>query len=84
MGFLFSVLRRTETELPQVNKDAANISSLCLKESKGRNVEGNGYLHSAAGLNPASMKNEALCLPVVKQEAGVLRGLAKRQGRFSE
>lgn len=78
MGFLFPVLRRMETKLPQVNKDAANTSSLCLKESKGSNVQGNGYLHSVTDLNPSSTKNEALCLHVVKEEAGVLCGLAKK------
>ena len=79
MGFLLPVPRRLETQLPQVNKDAANtFSSLCLKKSKGKNVQGNGYLHTAADLNPSSMKNEALCLPVIRKEAGVLCGLASK------
>jgi len=57
-----------ETQLPWVNKDAANtFSSLILKESKEKNIHGNGHLHTVADLNPLSMKNEALCLPVIRE-----------------
>lgn len=79
MGFLFLVLRRMEPQLPQVNKDAANtFLLLCLKESKWKNVQRYGYLHTAADLNPSSMKTEMLCLPVVREEARVLCGLASK------
>lgn len=79
MGFLFLVLRRMEPQLPRVNKDAANtFSLLCLKESEWKNVQRNGYLHTAADLNPSSMKTGMLCLPVIREETRVLCGLASK------
>lgn len=78
MGFLLPVPRRMETQLLWVNEDAANTFSSLFEKVKGKKVHGNGYLHTAAELNPFSMKNEALCLPVIRQEGGVLCGIASK------